>query len=217
MACTEEKRAKVTLYFKQIMEHGDNFSYLVADAESLEAAVVDSSYNADALIKTIKKQGFQLKYVINTHGHSDHTAGNHKLKQTFTAAKTVAYKQSREQTDIKVDDGDQLEIGKVTIQVIYTPGHTQDGICLLINQEKLLTGDTLFVGECGRTDLPGGNPRMLYQSLFGKILKLPDSVEVYPGHDYGPKPASTVGYERQNNYVLQPRTEKEFVDFMSQP
>jgi glyoxylase-like metal-dependent hydrolase (beta-lactamase superfamily II) len=153
--------------------------------------------------------------VISTHGHSDHTAGNRALKQAFPEAKTVAYKQG--QADVKEDDGDELKIGKVTIQVIYTPGHTQDGICLLINKEKLLTGDTLFVGECGRTDLPGGSPRMLYQSLFGKILKLQDNVEVYPGHDYGAKPSSTIGYERQNNYVLKPRTESEFVDFMSQP
>jgi hydroxyacylglutathione hydrolase len=205
------------MFFKQVTQSGDNFSYLIADEETLEAAVVDSSYNADALIKEIKKQGFQLKYIISTHGHSDHTAGNRALKRSFKQAKTVAQKQSHDQTDAKVDDGDQLKIGAVTIQVIYTPGHTQDGICLLINKEKLLTGDTLFVGECGRTDLPGGNPRMLYQSLFGKILKLPDSVEVYPGHDYGEKPTSTIGYERENNYVLQPRTEDEFLAFMSQP
>lgn len=205
------------MFFRQITESGDNFSYLVADEKTLEAAVVDSSYNADALIRIIMKQDFQLKYVISTHGHSDHTAGNRALKQAFAGAKTVAYKLSRGQTDVKVDDGDELKIGDVTIQVIYTPGHTQDGICLLINKEKLLTGDTLFVGECGRTDLPGGSPRQLYQSLFGKILKLPDAVEVYPGHDYGATPSSTVGYERQNNYVLKPRTESEFVEFMSQP
>jgi hydroxyacylglutathione hydrolase len=204
------------MFFRQIQDHGDNFSYIVADEKTLEAAVVDSSYNADALIKAIKKQGFELRYILNTHGHSDHTAGNRELKQAFKTAKTTAYKQSHDQADVKVDDGDELKIGKVTIQVIYTPGHTQDGICLLINHEKLLTGDTLFVGECGRTDLPGGNPKRLYHSLQ-KILKLPDTVEVYPGHDYGSKPSSTVGYERQNNYVLQPRSESEFVDFMSQP
>lgn len=205
------------MFFRQIQEHGDNFSYLIADQETLEAAVVDSSYNADALTKAVKSGGFQLKYVISTHGHSDHTAGNRELKQTFKIAKTVAYKQSPSQNDIKVDDGDQLKIGKITIQAIHTPGHTQDSICLLVDGEKLLTGDTLFVGECGRTDLPGGNPKQLYQSLFQKILTLPDSVEVYPGHDYGARPKSTIGYERKNNYVLQPRSESEFVDFMSQP
>lgn len=205
------------MLFRQITGHGDNFSYLIADEKTFEAAVVDSSYNADALTKEIQTRGFKLKYIISTHGHSDHTAGNRTLKQAYKQAKTVTYKQSREQTDVKVDDGEVLQIGDVAIQVIYTPGHTQDGICLLINKGKLLTGDTLFVGECGRTDLPGGNPRQLYQSLFDKILKLPDAVEVYPGHDYGVKPSSTIGYERQNNYVLEPRTEDEFVDFMSRP
>jgi glyoxylase-like metal-dependent hydrolase (beta-lactamase superfamily II) len=204
------------MLFRQIIEHGDNFSYLIADEETFEVAVVDSSYNADAIIKAIKKSGLQLRYIINTHGHSDHTAGDYELKQAFKTAKTVAHKQNPK-SDVKVDDGSQLEIGAVTIQVIYTPGHTPDGICLLINKTKLLTGDTLFVGECGRTDLAGGNPKQLYQSLFGKILKLPDTVEVYPGHDYGAKPSSTIGYERQNNYVLKPRSESEFVDFMNQP
>jgi len=205
------------LIFSQIQEHGDNFSYIVADEETLEAAVVDSSYNADAIIKAIKKNNLQLRYIINTHGHSDHTAGDHELKKAFSTAKTVAHKQSPRAVDFKVDDGSKLEIGAVTIQVIYTPGHTPDGICLLINKEKLLTGDTLFVGECGRIDLPGGNAKQLYQSLFGKILKLADTIEVYPGHDYGAKPSSTIGYERQNNYVLKPRSESEFADFMNQP
>ncbi len=205
------------MFFHQIKEHGDNFSYLIADTETSKAVVVDSSYNADALIKEIKAQKFELKYIVNTHGHSDHTAGNDTLKNCFKESKTVAHKFSHTTANLEVDDGTELQIGKVTIQVIYTPGHTQDGICLLINQDKLLTGDTLFVGECGRTDLPSGSAKMLYQSLFAKLLKLPDTVEVYPGHDYGAVPSSTIGYERKNNYVLQPRTEREFIAFMSQP
>jgi glyoxylase-like metal-dependent hydrolase (beta-lactamase superfamily II) len=101
--------------------------------------------------------------------------------------------------------------------VLYTPGHTPDGICLLVDNQKLLTGDTLFVGECGRTDLPGGNAKILYDSLFNKLLKLDDAIEVYPGHDYGVKPSSTIGYERKTNYVLKPRNLKEFLAFMNQP
>jgi hydroxyacylglutathione hydrolase len=206
-----------TMLFSQIQANGDNFSYLIADPETAEAAVIDSSYNANELIRTIKAKNLQLRYVISTHGHSDHTEGNSTLKNAFKTAKTVAHNQTRHQADIKVDEGDKLKIGQIAIQVIYTPGHTPDGICLLIDDHKLLTGDTLFVGECGRTDLPGGSPKQLYQSLFAKLLKLPDEVEVYPGHDYGANPFSTIGYERKNNYVLQQRTEKEFVAFMSQP
>jgi glyoxylase-like metal-dependent hydrolase (beta-lactamase superfamily II) len=203
------------MYFRQIQMHGDNFSYLIADTENREAAVVDSSYNATEIIKTIKTKNLQLKYIINTHGHSDHTVGNTELQATFSDARIVVHKQSKLDSALKVEDGDALTVGKISLKVIYTPGHTPDGICLLVDQEKLLTGDTLFVGECGRTDLPGGNAKNLYDSLFTKLLKLPDSVEVYPGHDYGPTPSSTIGKERQTNYVLQPRTQQEFIEFMS--
>src|SRR5674476_1604899 len=141
------------MFFKQIQQHSDNFTYIIADEETREAAVVYSSYNADEIIKTIKTQKLQLKYIINTHGHSDHTAGNTELQSIF-GAKIVAYKQSKIQPDLQVDEADTLNVGKISLKIIYTPGHTADSICLLINDQKLLTGDTLFVGECGRTDFP---------------------------------------------------------------
>ena len=90
-----------------------------------------------------------------------------------------------------------LNVGKIPLKVIYTPGHTADSICLLVDNTKLLTGDTLFVGECGRTDFAGGNSKNMYDSLFGKLMKLDDTVEVYPGHDYGSTPSSTIGEERK--------------------
>lgn len=204
----------IVMLFKQIQRHGDNFSYLIADQTTHEAAVVDCSYNADEITQILKAQALKLKYIISTHGHSDHTAGNSQLKRTFSDAKTVAHKLSAFKNDLQVDDGDKLQVGKINIDVIYTPGHTPDGICLLVEGQKLLTGDTLFVGECGRTDLAGGDPAKLYRSLFDVILKLDDSVEIYPGHNYGHLPSSTVGYERKTNYVLKPRTLSEFVDFM---
>ena len=204
------------MYFRQIQQHSDNFSYIIADEDSKETAVVDSSYNADELIKIIKQEKLKLKYVINTHGHSDHTAGNTELISDF-AAKLVAHKQSKTPHDIPVDDGDVLRVGKIFIKIICTPGHTADSICLLVDNKKLLTGDTLFIGECGRTDLPGGNAKAMYESLFGKLLKIGDDVEVYPGHDYGDKPSSTMGEQRKTNYTLKPRSLQEFLDFMSQP
>ncbi len=204
------------MFFKQIQQHGDNFSYIIADEDTKEAAVVDSSYNANEIIKVIKNEKLHLKYVINTHGHSDHTAGNTELVSIF-GAKLVAHKQSKINCDLPVDDGDELTVGKITIKIIYTPGHTTDSICLLVDNQKLLTGDTLFVGECGRTDFPGGNSKSMYESLFGKLLKLNDDVEVYPGHDYGLKPSSTIGEEKKSNYTLQPRSLKDFLEFMSQP
>ena len=99
-----------------------------------------------------------------------------------------------------------MRVGEIPISVIYTPGHTADSICLLVDSTKLLTGDTLFVGECGRTDFPGGSSKSMYNSLFGKLLKLDDAVEVYPGHDYGATASSTIGQERKTNYTLQPRS-----------
>jgi hydroxyacylglutathione hydrolase len=201
------------MLFKQIQQHSDNFSYIIADEATREAAVVDSSFNAGEIIRVLKTENLTLKYVVNTHGHSDHTAGNTELLSMFNV-QTVAHKLSRIDADIKVDDGDTLRVGNVLIKVIYTPGHTPDSICLLVDNKKLLTGDTLFVGECGRTDLPGGNSKSLYDSLFNKLLKLSDDVEVYPGHDYGVKPYSTIGEERRTNYVLQPRSLMEFVEFM---
>ncbi len=203
------------MFFKQIQQHGDNFSYIMADEETEEAAVVDSSYNADEIVKIVKNEKFQLRYIINTHGHSDHTAGNMELKHIF-GAEIVAHKISKIHHDLSVDEGDTLKVGKISIKILYTPGHTADSICLLVDDRKLLTGDTLFVGECGRTDFPGGNTKSMHESL-NRLQKLNDNVEVYPGHDYGLKPSSTIGEEKKSNYTLQPRSLKEFIEFMSQP
>ncbi|HUK84575.1 MAG TPA: MBL fold metallo-hydrolase [Candidatus Acidoferrum sp.] len=204
------------MFFKQIQQHGDNFSYIIADENTKEAAVVDSSYNANAIIDLLKSKKFNLKYIINTHGHSDHTAGNYELTSVF-AAKIVAYKSSKANFDIAVEDGKVLSVGEISLKMIYTPGHTADSMCLLVNNEKLLTGDTLFVGECGRTDFPGGNSRSMYDSLFNKLSRLDDNIEIYPGHDYGITPSSTIGEEKKTNYTLQQRSVEDFIDFMNQP
>jgi len=188
----------------------------VADEKTLEAAVVDSSYNANEITRILEAEQFKLKYLINTHGHSDHTVGNEELLSLF-GGKIIAHKLSRTNRDMVVEDGDVLAIGSIRIRIIHTPGHTPDGICLLVDEKKLLTGDTLFVGECGRTDMPGGNAKELFASFFNKLLKLDDDVEVYPGHDYGLKPTSTIGEERKSNYVLQPRSLQDFLEFMGTP
>jgi hydroxyacylglutathione hydrolase len=204
------------MFFRQVQQHGDNFSYIIADDATKEAAVVDSSFNAGELTRIIKAEDLKLKYIINTHGHSDHTAGNAELQSIFNA-RIVVYNRSRINSDVKVADGDVILVGRIPIRVIHTPGHTPDSICLLVDNQKLLTGDTLFVGECGRTDLPGGNSKNMYYSLFHRILKLNDDVEVYPGHDYGSKPFSTIGEEKRSNYTLEPRNLAEFIEFMNQP
>jgi glyoxylase-like metal-dependent hydrolase (beta-lactamase superfamily II) len=202
------------MFFKQVIQRSDNFSYIIADDSTKEAVVVDPNFNADAIIRIMRDQNLNVKYVINTHDHFDHTASNEDFRSNF-GAKIVAHKLSHVNKDISVVDNQIIRVGEIAIKVIHTPGHTQDSICLLVD-DKLLTGDTLFVGECGRTDLPGGSAEDMYHSLFDKLMKLDDNIMVYPGHDYGPKPHSTIGVERRTNYVLQKRTVEEFVAFMSE-
>jgi hydroxyacylglutathione hydrolase len=203
------------VFFKPIKHRGDNFSYVIADEAAGEAAVVDPSFNAEAIIALLRERSFKAKYVIDTHGHGDHTAGNEDVKRAF-GAKIVVHRLSRIDKDVVVADGDVIKVGGIRITVIHTPRHSPDSICLLV-AGKLLTGDTLFVGECGRTDLSDGSAKDLYHSLFERLMKLDDNIEVYPGHDYGSASSSTIGVERRTNYTLERRSLEEFVEFMRQP
>jgi len=205
------------MIFKQILldDVGRNFAYIIGDETTRDAAVIDPGYNVEKILAQIQKLDVKVKYIINTHSHGDHTSGNGRLKEK-TRAKIVAHAESPRQKDIVVKDQDSLQLGKLNVRVIHTPGHTPDGICLLVDN-KLITGDTLFVGECGRTDLAGSSTEGMYYSLFDKILTLDDSIEVYPGHNYGNRPSSTIGHERKTNYTLEKRTLEEFIEFMSEP
>mgnify|MGYP001095596902 CR=1 FL=1 len=203
------------MFFQQIKDVGDNFSYIIAEESSGSAAVIDPSYNADAIVRLARKKGLRIGYVINTHHHRDHVAGNSKIRSYFGSL-IVAHKLSNIEKDIEVVEGDVLKVGALDMRVIHTPGHTPDSICLLV-QKKLMTGDTLFVGECGRTDLPGGSSLDMYNSLLNKLVRLDDHIQVYPGHDYGSKPYSTIGEEKRTNYTLENRSLDEFVEFMKEP
>ena len=203
------------MFFKQIKHNGDNFSYIIADEETKEAAVVDPSFNADHLAKFLKDRKLKVTYIIDTHGHGDHTIGNEEMKKDFEAI-VLAHRLSKTKKDSSLVDDQVLKLGKINIKVIHTPGHSPDSICLLVDG-KVLTGDTLFIGECGRTDTQGGSAEDMYHSLFDKLMKLDDKTEVYPGHDYGPKPYSTMGEQKRSNYTLEKRSLEEFIQFMSQP
>jgi hydroxyacylglutathione hydrolase len=193
----------------------ENFAYLIGDENTGHAAVVDPAWDIEKILKVAQKDNLRIIYVINTHNHPDHTSGNDELVKA-TGAKIVAHEASRNRKDISAKDGEILRLGSLELKLIHTPGHSPDHMCVLVNG-KLMTGDALFVGECGRTDLPGGNSEQMYDSLFNKLMNLADDVEVYPGHNYGPKTHSTIGYEKAHNYVLKPRTAKEFVQFMREP
>lgn len=192
-----------------------NFAYLIGDEKTGLAVVVDPGWDIDTILEAAHRNNLRIIYVIDTHYHPDHTSGNGELTKK-TGAKIVAHASSSIGKDIAVGDGETLRLGSLGLKFIHTPGHSPDHICVLVDA-KLITGDTLFVGECGRTDLPGGSSEQLYNSLFNKLMKLPDDVEVYPGHDYGVKAFSTIGYEKRHNYVLRPRSLREFVEFMKEP
>jgi glyoxylase-like metal-dependent hydrolase (beta-lactamase superfamily II) len=193
----------------------DNFSYIIAEEASGVACIIDPSFNTQQIIEVTKENKLIIKYVLNTHGHRDHTAGNREIKVRYDA-EIVAHKLSKVDKDVEVIDGDVLRLNGINLRIIHTPGHSSDSMCLLVNN-KLLTGDTLFVGECGRTDLYDGSAKEMYDSLFNKLMRLNDAVELYPGHDYGSKPQSTIGLERRTNYTLEKRTLEEFIDFMKEP
>ena len=204
------------MIFKQVpVGTFQNFAYIIGDEETKTAALVDPAWEVEALLKQCEELGLKVAYVINTHSHHDHIEGNDAVAKR-TGAKIVAHDKASMQKDVGVKDGDTLEVGTLKVKVLHTPGHCPDHICLLV-EDKLMTGDLLFVGECGRTDLTGGSPSEMYNSLFNKILPLDDSIGVYPGHDYGSKPSSTIGEERKSNYTLKPRSREEFIQFMAEP
>ena len=177
--------------------------------------MVDAPSPVGPILAAVKRHRLKVRYIVNTHGHRDHTSGNLELAKA-TGAKIAAHASAKHQKDVSLKDQDTLTIGSIQITVLHTPGHSPDSICVKFDK-KLLTGDTLFVGECGRTDISGGDTTQLYDSLFNKITRLEDDFEVYPGHDYGKKPSSTIGLEKKTNYTLEPRSLKEFIEFMSEP
>lgn len=191
-----------------------NFTYVIADEESEQAAVIDPSWDLDKVFGTLKRNGWKTKYVINTHTHFDHVLGNEQVAEV-TGAKIIQHENSKLTKDISVINDDKIEIGNIKLRVLHTPGHSEDSMCLLLDEQIIFTGDTLFVGNCGRTDLPGSDPAKMYHSLFDTLAKLDDNLTVYPGHDYGPTQTSTIGQEKKTNHVLRPRSEQEFLRFMA--
>jgi glyoxylase-like metal-dependent hydrolase (beta-lactamase superfamily II) len=180
--------------------------FLVGDKDSGEAVVIDPGFDreseAQAIFDEVDRNGFQIKYIINTHGHPDHNGGNRVLKDRSRALILVheadASILSGPPADRKLRDGDLIEVGNVKLRVIHTPGHSP-GSMALVAADHVFSGDTLFAGSIGRYDLPGGSVEELVNSLKTKLLTLPDYVKVCPGHG----PVTSIGEERRSNPFLQ--------------
>ncbi|UCF72717.1 MAG: MBL fold metallo-hydrolase [Deltaproteobacteria bacterium] len=195
----------------------DVFCYLVACMRTKETLVIDPAGDEDRIIERITQKDLDLKYIVNTHGHPDHTCGNARVK-ALTGAKIIIHElddqmfnsaQGHEMArqwgfipsppaDITVKHGDQIVVGDVALKVIHTPGHSPGGICLL-GDGNIFTGDTLFVGGIGRTDLPGASTAQFMKAIKEILLTLPGETIVWPGHDYGARPSSTIEVEKMTN------------------
>jgi hydroxyacylglutathione hydrolase len=197
------------------------FTYVVACPETKEAVVIDPAGEEEKILSLIAEQGFRVKYILNTHGHADHVLANERLKKALSVPTCMhgldiqffSQKEARELSAAELGlpapdpaeralkDGDVLKVGALDIRVIHTPGHTPGSVCYLVDG-NLFTGDTLFVGAAGRTDLVGGSLDMLVDSIEKKILPLPKETVIWPGHDYGDTPTSTIAREMEENVYI---------------
>ena len=189
-----------------------NFTYIIEDEETNEGIIVDPSWDLDEIENINNRNNLTIKYIVNTHHHFDHTLGNEGIVKV-TGAKIIQHENSTLTNDITVKNGDKIKFGNCELSVLHTPGHSKDSMCL-IGDGKIFSGDTLFVGNCGRVDLPGGSAKELYHSLFDVIYGLDDDLVLYPGHNYGSISTSTIGNEKKTNFVLQKRPESEFLELM---
>ena len=177
----------------------ENFCYIVGCESTRKALVIDPGADVERILSIANKERLEIVTIVNTHAHGDHTTGNAKL-QSLTGAKIIIHALDADgypEADILLSDEDTLQLGDITFDVLHTPGHTPGGICLYA-QGNLFTGDTLFVGDSGRTDLRGGDRPTLGKSIR-RLMKLPDDTIIWPGHNYGPTPSSTIHWEKRNN------------------
>ena len=228
------------LYFKQLLSGRDfgntdnlakqmvNFVYLIGDRETGESVIVDPAYDVNALLEILEEDGMQCSGVLATHYHPDHVGGSMMgydivgVKELLEHVSVPIHAQKEEAefitkvTGLESKDvmehssGDIVNVGEIKIELIHTPGHTPGSQCFLV-ENRLVAGDTLFLEGCGRTDLPGGDPAALYDSLHNRLSKVPDEATLFPGHLYSPEPSAQMGHTRQQNYVFLPRTEEQWL------
>jgi len=214
----------------QIARQMVNFAYVIGDRATGDAVAVDPAYAPDELVELVAADGMTLTGVLVTHYHPDHVGGDLGGWSIAGVAELLAHPDVRAKLHVHADEawgtkrvtgcsdsdlvqhasGDTVAVGDVTITLIHTPGHTPGSQCFLVDG-RLVSGDTLFLDSCGRTDLPGGDPEALYDSLTQKLAIVPDDTVLYPGHMYSPEPNAAMGDVRRTNYVYRPRNREQWM------
>ncbi|MDC1178026.1 MBL fold metallo-hydrolase [Candidatus Pelagibacter sp.] len=203
------------MIFKQVFDtKTSTYTYLIASAKGREAVIIDPVLeNVDNYISLLKELDLKLVKVIDTHIHADHVTGASKLKQATNCTTVMGEHTPAETVEIKVKDNELINIDDLNIRSIYTPGHTSESYSFLLDN-YLFSGDALLINGTGRTDFQNGNTKDSYYSIFDKLLKLPETTLLYPGHDYNGKKVSTIGKEKKFNPRLQVKNVDEYIEIM---
>ena len=204
------------MIFKQVFdEKSSTYTYLIASSKGREALIIDPVLeNVDEYIKLLKQLDLKLVKVIDTHIHADHVTGASKLKDITKCSTIMGDHTPAEAVEIKVKDDEYINLDHLKIRAMYTPGHTSDSYSFLMDN-YLFSGDTLLINGTGRTDFQNGSAKTQYNSLFNKLLKLPEKTMVYPAHDYNGKKFSTIGDEKNKNPRLQVDSVDQYVEIMN--
>ena len=201
------------MIFEQLSAGGCR-SYLIGCAESCAAALIDPEVSLiDRYEGLAARNGLRIHYVIDTHTHADHFSATRTIARRLEVPVAMHRLSPAPFVDLRLDDGEMLALGKLRVEVLHTPGHTRDSMCLSV-ADRVFTGDTLLIGATGRTDLPGGDPEALFDSLFNRVLRLDPAAKVYPAHEYKGRDHSTIADEMASNPRLQIRDRAKFIEMM---
>ena len=205
------------MLFRQLYDsESSTYTYLLADLERQEAILIDPVLEqVDRDLKLLQELGLNLRYCLETHIHADHITGTGKLRELTGCLGILPAEAQADCADRYIQDEENLELGSIVIKAIATPGHTDSHMAYLVNQERVLTGDALFIRGCGRTDFQAGDAGTLYDSVTTRLFTLPDSTLVYPAHDYKGQTVSTMGAEKSKNPRFAGRDRANFIQFMN--
>ena len=203
------------MIFEQLFDtKSSTYTYIISSGKGREALIIDPVIEStDKYIKILKNLDLKLVKVIDTHIHADHISGLNELSKKTNCSKIMGEKSSSEVLDIRVKESEKIKIENIELIAMYTPGHTDCSYSFLMN-DRVFTGDALLINGTGRTDFQNGNSHDAYDSLFNKLLKLPEKTLVYPAHDYNGKKYSTIENEKNNNPRLQVKSAKEYAEIM---